>query len=151
MAIQDHNALRTLWQNVTNVPISRTLVNLPLVWAGYHARRSLWKPLLSQGHLQWARDHLHLQLQHWNHVIFRDKARFEVFRKDGHIRVRRRVEGFVTTKPVYCPEYKLVVVASLCGGLSMQGGKAHLWFWMATSTSSNTNTYWKLQCCHLLG
>lgn len=89
-------ALRTEWQNATGIPVSRTLVNSRLVRAGYRARRPLRKPLLKQVHrqrrLQWARDHRHLQPQHWNHVVFSDEARFEVYRHDGRVRVRRRVE-----------------------------------------------------------
>ena len=90
------NTLRAEWQNATNVPVSRTLVNGRLLRAGYHARRPLRKPRLSRRHrerrLQWARNHLNLQREHWNHVIFSDEARFEVYRHDGRIRVRRRVE-----------------------------------------------------------
>lgn len=88
--------LRTEWQNAIGVPVSRTLVNSRLVRAGYRARRPLRKPLLKQRHrqhrLQWARNHLRLQAQHWSHVIFSDEARFELYRHDGRIRVRRRVE-----------------------------------------------------------
>ena len=113
------NALWTLWQNVTNVPASRTLVNSRLVWAGYRARRPLRKPLLSQGHrqrrLQWARDHLHLHPQHWNHVLFNDEARFEVFRKDGCIRVRRRVEE------LYLKACVLLRVQDGGGGITVLG------------------------------
>lgn len=90
------SSLRMEWQNAIGVPVSRTLVNGRLIQAGYRARRPLRKPLLKQNHrqrrLQWARDHLRLGPQHWNHVIFSDESRFEVYRHDGRIRVRRRVE-----------------------------------------------------------
>ena len=93
---QSTSFLRTQWQNAICVCVSRTLVNGRLVRAGYRARRPLRKPLLKQNHrqrrLHWARDHLRLQQHHWNHVVFSDEARFEVYRHDGRIRVRRRVE-----------------------------------------------------------
>ena len=89
-------ALRVQWQNAIGVHVSRTLVNSRLVRTGYRARRPLRKPLLSQRHRQrrlaWARDHHRLGPQHWSHVVFSDEARFEVYRQDGRIRVRRRVE-----------------------------------------------------------
>ena len=88
------NALKTEWQNATNVPVSRELVNKRLVSAGYYARRPLSKPLLQQRHrrqrLQWAREHHAWRAQHWTHVVFSDEARFEVYRRDGRVRVRRR-------------------------------------------------------------
>lgn len=90
------STLKTEWQNAINVPVSRTLVNSRLVKAGLRSRRPLWKPLLKPRHrqrrLEWARDHLRWRPQHWCHVVFSDEARFEVYKKDGRIRVRRRVE-----------------------------------------------------------
>lgn len=90
------NTLRREWQNATNLAVSRAVVNRRLVKAGYRARRMIRKPLLTQVHRQrrrqWARDHLRWQPQHWNHVVFSDEARFQVYRHDGRIRVRRRVE-----------------------------------------------------------
>lgn len=90
------SALRTEWQNAINVPISRELVNKRLIKAGYRARRPLWKPLLKPRHrqqrVQWARGHLRWGAQHWRHVVFSDEARFLVYRHDGRLRVRRRVE-----------------------------------------------------------
>jgi hypothetical protein len=42
--------------------------------------------------MTWAMDHLLWRVPHWIHVVFSDEARFEVYRQDGRIRVRRRVE-----------------------------------------------------------
>ena len=88
--------LRIEWQNMINVQISVSLVKKRLVGAGYYARRPLRKPLLTMVHrqrrLQWARTHQHWTPAHWRHVVFSDEARFEVYRHDGRIRVRRRVE-----------------------------------------------------------
>ena len=93
---QTTNALRREWQNATILCAIRTLVNGPLIRAWYRARRPVRKPLLHQRHrqrrLQWAREHARLTPQHWTHVVFSDEARFEVYRHDGRIRVRRRVE-----------------------------------------------------------
>ncbi len=89
------NQLRAGWQQLTNVPVSRRLVNQRLVQAGYRARRPLRKPRLTRQHcqhrLQWAREHRQWQPGHWNHVIFSDKSRFLVYRQDGRVRVRRQV------------------------------------------------------------
>ena len=88
------STLKTEWQNAIKKRVSRTLVNTRLIRAGYPARRPLWKPLLSRNHrqrrLQWGRDHRRLLAQQWAHVVFSDEARFEVYRHDGRIRVRRR-------------------------------------------------------------
>lgn len=90
------STLRTEWQNDINVPVSVSLVKKRLVSAGYHSRRPLWKPKITIGHrhrrLEWARTHQRWTPAHWRHVVFSDEARFEVYRKDGRIRVRRRVE-----------------------------------------------------------
>lgn len=87
------NVLRAEWQQLTNVPVSRRLVNQRLVRAGYRARRPVRKPMLTRHHrqrrLQWARDHQRLYPQHWNHVIFSDESRFLLYRTDGRVRVRR--------------------------------------------------------------
>ena len=44
------NTLRAEWLRFTNTPVSRMLVNLRLIRAGYFARRPLKKPLLLQIH-----------------------------------------------------------------------------------------------------
>ena len=123
------SALRTEWQNAIGVPVSRTLVNGRLIRAGLRSRRPLRKPLLKQGHrqrrLQWARDHLRWGPQHWNHVVFSDEARFEVYRHDGRVRVRRRVEE------LYHEQCILPRVQAGGGGITLwgafhAGGKSEL-------------------------
>lgn len=88
------NALRAQWQRTIGIRVSRTLVNSRLVQAGLRARRPVWKPLLTARHrnarLNWARTHLRIQVAQWQHVVFSDEARFELYRHDGRIRVRRR-------------------------------------------------------------
>ena len=99
-ALEDVHRQPMLWgvENATNLRVSRRLVNGRLIRAGYRARRPVRKPLLQQSHrqrhLQWARQHARLTPQHWTHVVFSDDARFEVYRHDGRIRVRRRVEVY---------------------------------------------------------
>lgn len=113
------SSLRTEWQNAIGVPVSRELVNKRLLRAGYRARRPLRKPLLRPVHrqrrLQWARDHLLWRIPHWNHVIFSDEARFEVYRHDGRLRVRRRVEE------LYHEDCILPRVQAGGGGLTVWG------------------------------
>ena len=88
------SSLRREWQKAINVRVSVSLVNKRLVKAGLRARRPLRMPLLTpvrrQNRLQWAQNHRHLQAGHWSHVVFSDEARFEVYRHDGRMRVRRR-------------------------------------------------------------
>ena len=87
------NTLRAEWLRFTNTPVSRTLVKMRLIRAGYFARRPLKKRLLLQRHRQarmdWARKHLRWLPGHWQHVIFSDESRFLLYRIDGRIRVRR--------------------------------------------------------------
>ena len=64
--------------------------------------------------LQWARQHLHLTVRHWEHVIFGDESRFLLYRVDGRLRVRR-LQG-----------ERLVddcVQETVAGG----GGSVHVW------------------------
>ena len=88
------NTLRAEWLRFTNTPVSRMLVNLRLIRAGYFGRRSLKKPLLlqrrRQARMDWARKHLRWRPGHWQHVIFSDESRFLLYRIDGRIRVRRQ-------------------------------------------------------------
>jgi len=88
------NTIRAEWLRFTNTPVSRMLMNLRLIRAGYFARRHLKKLLLLQRHRQarmdWARNHLRWRPGHWQHVIFSDESRFVLYRIDGRIRLRRQ-------------------------------------------------------------
>ncbi len=90
------STLRSEWQNDISILMSVSLVKKRLVGADYYARRPLWKPLRTIGHrhrrLEWARTHQRWTPAHWRHAVFSDEARFEVYRKDGRIRVHRLVE-----------------------------------------------------------
>lgn len=76
------------------------------------------KPLLSLVHRQrrqqWVRDNLRWTPQPWAHVVFSDEARFEVYRKDGRIRVRRQTCELVNEDCIR-PRVQLVVGASPWG------------------------------------
>ena len=88
------NTLPVEWLRSTNTPVSRMLVNLRLIRAGYFARGSPKKLLLLQRHQQahmcWARKHLRWRPGHWQYVIFSDESRFVLYRIYGSIRVRRQ-------------------------------------------------------------
>lgn len=90
------NTLRAEWMETLGFPVSRSLVNGPLVRAGLYARRPRRKMLLTQHHrqrhLEWARQYQRITVGHWRHVVFSDESRFEVYRRDGRVRVRRRRE-----------------------------------------------------------
>jgi len=88
------NTLTAEWLRFTNTPVSRMLVNLWLIRAGYFLRKALKKLLLLQTHQQehvgWARNHLRWRPGQWQHVIFSDESRSLLYRIDGRIRVRRQ-------------------------------------------------------------
>lgn len=122
MARRDRRAsastLRNEWQRTLNHPVSRETVNRRLVQRGYRARRPIKVPRLTIRHkvlrLQWARDHQHLTVQHWQHVIFADESRFLLYRVDGRIRVRRLAGERL---------HEACVQETLIGG----GGSVHVW------------------------
>jgi transposase len=93
---QTVGVLRREWQQTLGFRVSRSLVNARLLKAGLYARRPRRKVLLTPHHctrrLAWARAHQRISLQQWRHVIFSDEARFEIHRRDGRVRVRRRNE-----------------------------------------------------------
>lgn len=87
------NTLRDEWVQVINEPVSRSTVNRRLLHRGLQARRPAKKPSLTdvrrRTRLDWARQHSHLRLRHWRHVLFSDESRFLLHRADGRVRVRR--------------------------------------------------------------
>lgn len=93
---QTASTLRAEWQHALGFRVSQSLVKARLHKAGLYARRPRVKPLLSLRHrqrrLEWAQRHRRIHQLQWEHVIFSDEARFEVYRRDGRIRVRRRRE-----------------------------------------------------------
>ena len=71
----------------------RTMVNNRLLSRGYRAYRPTTKPLLTANHrrlrLEWAQRWWNLSVAHWQHVIFGDESRFQLYPVDGRLRVRR--------------------------------------------------------------
>ena len=65
----------------------RTMVNNRLLSRGYRAYRPTTKPLLTANHrrlrLEWAQRWRNLTLTHWQHVIFDDESRFQLYPVDG--------------------------------------------------------------------
>ena len=71
----------------------RTTVNNRLLSRGCRAYRPTTKPLLTTNHrrlrLEWAQRWRNLTVAHWQHVIFGDESRFQLYPVDGRLRVRR--------------------------------------------------------------
>ena len=71
----------------------RTMVNNRLLSRGYRAYRPTTKPPLTANHLrlrlEWAQRWRNLTVAHWQHVIFGDESRFQLYLVDGRLRVRR--------------------------------------------------------------
>ena len=67
-------------------------VNNRLLSRGYRAYRPTTKPLLTANHrrlrLEWAQSWRNLTVAHWQHVIFGDESRFQLYPVDGRLRVR---------------------------------------------------------------
>ena len=68
-------------------------VNNRLLSRGYRAYRPTTKPLLTANHrrlrLEWAQRWRNLTVAHWQHGIFGDDSRFQLYPIDGRLMVRR--------------------------------------------------------------
>ena len=86
-------ALTARMRNLYGMRASRTTVNNRLLSRGYRAYRPTTKPLLTANHrrlrLEWAQRWRNLTVAHWQHVIFGDESRFQLYPVDGRPRVRR--------------------------------------------------------------
>jgi len=147
------NTLRAEWLRFTNTPVSRMLVNLRLIRAGYFARRPLKKPLLLQRHRQarmdWARNHLRWRPGHWKHVIFSDESRFLLYRIDGRIRVRRQ-QHEAYNEDCIVPRVQAGAVELPYGVLSTMVENVTFTSSMETWISTSTYRSWMKSYCHLL-
>ena len=80
-------------RNLYGMRAGRTTVNNRLLSRGYLAYRPTTKPLLTANHrrlrLEWAQRWRNLTVAHWQHVIFGDESRFQLYPVDGRLRVRR--------------------------------------------------------------
>ena len=86
-------ALTARMRNLYGMRAGRTTVNNRLLSRGYRAYRPTTKSLLTANHrrlrLEWAQRWRNLTVAHWQHVIFGDESRFQLYPVDGRLRVRR--------------------------------------------------------------
>ena len=86
-------AMTARMRNLYGMRAGRTTVNNRLLSHGYRAYRPTTKPLLTAHHrhlrLEWAQRWRNLTVAHWQHVIFGDESRFQLYPVDGRLRVRR--------------------------------------------------------------
>ena len=86
-------ALTAQMRNLYGMRAGRTTVNNRLLSRGYRAYRPTTKPLLTANHrslrLEWAQRRRNLTVAHWQHVIFGDESRSQLYLVDGRLRVRR--------------------------------------------------------------
>ena len=85
-------ALTARMRNLYRMRAGCTTVNNRLLSRGYRAYRPTTKPLLTDNHrrlrLEWAQRWRNLTVAHWQHVIFGDESRFQLYPVDGRLRVR---------------------------------------------------------------
>ena len=90
-------ALTARMRNLYGMRAGRTTVNNRLLSRGYRAYRPTTKPLLTTNHrrlrLEWAQRWRNVTVAHWQHVIFGDESRFQLYPVDGRLRVRRLPGG----------------------------------------------------------
>ena len=81
------------WEICTEWGLVPQTVNNRLLSRGYWAYKPTMKPLLTANHrrlrLEWAQRWRNLTVAHWQHVIFCDESRFQLYPVDGRLRVRR--------------------------------------------------------------
>ena len=85
-------ALTVRMRNLYGMRAGRTTVNNRLLSRGYRAYRPTTKHLLTAKHrrlrLEWAQRWRNLAVAHWQHVIFGDESRFQLYPVDDRLRVR---------------------------------------------------------------
>ena len=86
-------ALTARMRNLYRMRAGHTTVNNRLLSRGYRAYRPTTKPLLTANHcrlrLEWAQRWQNLTVTHWQHIIFGDESRFQLYPVDGRLRVHR--------------------------------------------------------------
>ena len=84
-------ALTAWMRNLCKIRAGRTTLNNRLLSRGYGAYRLTTKTLLTANHrrfrLEWAQRWRNLTVAHWQHVIFGDESRFQLYPVDGRLRV----------------------------------------------------------------
>ena len=92
---QDRALLRMVRQDrfLSARVLTTRMVNNRLLSRGYWAYRPTTKPILTANHrrlrLEWAQRWRNLTVAHWQHVIFGDESRFQLYPVDGRLRVCR--------------------------------------------------------------
>ena len=111
---------RRWMRNLYGMRAGRTTVNNRLLSRGFRAYRPTTKPLLTANHcrlrLEWAQRWRNMTVAHWQHVIFGDEPRFQLYPVDGRLRVRR-LPGERFRPGCQAHGSKLVVVRSTYGEL----------------------------------
>ncbi|KFM69281.1 Transposable element Tc1 transposase, partial [Stegodyphus mimosarum] len=84
--------LAALWSIATGVSLCASSIRRRLLQCGLRARTPLYRIPLTHDHrrlrLQWANQHRDWRAD-WQHVVFSDESRFNLWYHDGRIRVRR--------------------------------------------------------------
>ena len=86
-------ALTARMRNLYGMRAGRTTVNNRLLSCGNRAYRPTMKPLPTANHhrlrLEWTQRWRNLTVAHWQHVIFGDESRFQLYPVDGRLRICR--------------------------------------------------------------
>ncbi len=122
--------------------VSAQTIRHTLQQVGLHGRRPRRKPLLKLAHKkackQFAEDNLAKSMNYWNHVLWSDESKVNLFGSDG---VPRRS----TKKIVPCLQSSMVVVASWSGAawvLLVLGSCGSFNF-----STTCTETFWSRRWC----
>ena len=101
-------SLKARIRNLYRMRAGQKTINNRLSSRGYHAFRTTRKPLLTANHcrlrLEWASRWQNLTLVHWQHVIFGDESRFQIYPVDGRLKARRLLGGHIQQR---CKAYKV--------------------------------------------
>ena len=82
----------TAMRNLYGMRAGRKTINNRLLSCGFHAYRPTMKSLLTANHCHLCLERAHklqkLTMAHWQHVIFVDESRFQLYLVDGRLRIR---------------------------------------------------------------
>ncbi len=130
--------------------VSAQTIRHTLQQVGLHGRRPRRKPLLKLAHKkackQFAEDNLAKSMNYWNHVLWSDESKVNLFDSDGVQHVWRR-PGEEYQEIVPCLQSSMVVVASWSGAawlllvLGSCGSLRETWIPICTVT------FWSRRWC----
>ena len=122
-------ALKVRMRNLYGMRTGQKNINNRLLSRGYRAYRRTRKHLLSANHhclrLQWSQRWQNLTLANWQHVIFGDESRFQLYLVDGWLRVCRLPCARLRQR---CQAYRVQAgrgLVNVCG-VCQSGTKSHL-------------------------